>query len=84
MDPWQAVLQPADFVYHCSDCVVSHGHLPLLNRPRILSISFATCTASIPITKHALAWRTQEVFVGSKASLATLRFHPVDRKRREE
>jgi hypothetical protein len=44
-------------LYHCSDRVVSHGHLPLLNRPRISSISVATCTASTPLPSKR--WRTE-------------------------
>jgi hypothetical protein len=71
--PWQAVLQAAGFVYHCSDRVVSHGHLPLLDRPARI-VHFSRRARHLSITKHALAQRTEEVSVGSKRFA---RNHPV-------
>jgi hypothetical protein len=54
-NPWQAVLQPAGFVYYRSDRVVSHGYLPLLNRPVHIVHFFRDVHGIYPITQHA--WR---------------------------
>jgi hypothetical protein len=54
------LFQPAGSVYHCSDRVASHRHVPLLNLPPISSI-FATCTPSIPLP--SMLWRRERVGV---------------------
>ena len=47
-------------VYHCFDRVVIQGYLPLLTRPEHIVHFFRDVHAIYPITKEALAKRTQE------------------------
>jgi hypothetical protein len=48
------------FVYHCFDRVVIQGYLPLLTRPEHIVHFFRDVHGIYPITKHALAQRTQD------------------------
>jgi hypothetical protein len=48
------------FVYHCFDRIVVQGYLPLLTRPEHLVHFFRDVHGVYPITKEALAKRTQE------------------------
>ena len=48
------------FVYHCFDRVVIQGYLPLLTRPEHIVHFFRDVHAVYPITKQALAQRTQD------------------------
>jgi hypothetical protein len=47
-------------VYHCFDRIVIQGYLPLLTRPEPIVHFFRDVHAIYPITKEALAKRTQE------------------------
>jgi len=47
-------------VYHCFDRIVIQGYLPLLTRPEHIVHFFRDVHAIYPITKEALAKRTQE------------------------
>ena len=47
-------------VYHCFDRLVIQGHLPLLTRPDNIVYFFREVKGIYPITKQALAHRTQE------------------------
>jgi hypothetical protein len=47
-------------VYHCFDRIVSQGHLPRLTRPEHIVHFFGDVHGVYPITKEALAKRTQE------------------------
>ena len=47
-------------VYHCFDRVVIQGYLPLLNREEHIVYFFRDVHGIYPITKPALAQRTQE------------------------
>lgn len=48
------------FVYHCFDRIVIQGYLPLLTRPEHIVHFFRDVHGMYPITKDALAKRTQE------------------------
>lgn len=48
------------FVYHCFDRIVIQGYLPLLTRPEHIVHFFRDVHGVSPITKDALAKRTQE------------------------
>ena len=48
------------FVYHCFDRIVIQGYLPLLTRPAHIVHFFRDVHGLSPITKDALAKRTQE------------------------
>jgi hypothetical protein len=48
------------FVYHCFDRVVIQGYLPLLTRPEHIVHFFRDVHGIYPITKQALAQRTQD------------------------
>jgi hypothetical protein len=48
------------FVYHCFDRIVVQGYLPLLTRPEHIVHFFRDVHGIYPITKDALAKRTQE------------------------
>jgi hypothetical protein len=48
------------FVYHCFDHIVIQGYLPLLTRPEHIVHFFRDVHKIYPITKDALAKRTQE------------------------
>jgi len=48
------------FVYHCFDRIVVQGYLPLLTRPEHIVHFFRDVHHVYPITKDALAKRTQE------------------------
>jgi hypothetical protein len=48
------------FVYHCFDRIVIQGYLPLLTRPEHIVHFFRDVHGVYPITKDALAKRTQE------------------------
>jgi len=48
------------FVYHCFDRIVIQGYLPLLTRPEHIVHFFRDLHNVYPITKDALAKRTQE------------------------
>jgi len=48
------------FVYHCFDRIVIQGYLPLLTRPEHIVHFFRDVHGVYPITKEALAKRTQE------------------------
>ncbi len=48
------------FVYHCFDRIVIQGYLPLLTRPEHIVHFFRDVHKIYPITKPALAKRTQE------------------------
>ena len=48
------------FVYHCFDRIVIQGYLPLLTRPEHIVHFFRDVHKIYPITKEALAKRTQE------------------------
>jgi hypothetical protein len=48
------------FVYHCFDRIVVQGYLPLLTRPEHIVHFFRDVHDVYPITKEALAKRTQE------------------------
>ena len=48
------------FVYHCFDRIVVQGYLPLLTRPEHIVHFFRDVHHVYPITKQALARRTQE------------------------
>jgi hypothetical protein len=48
------------FVYHCFDRIVIQGYLPLLTRPEHIVHFFRDVHGIYPITKEALAKRTQE------------------------
>lgn len=48
------------FVYHCFDRIVIQGHLPLLTRPEHIVHFFRDVHGVYPLTKDALAKRTQE------------------------
>jgi len=48
------------FVYHCFDRIVIQGYLPLLTRPEHLVHFFRDVHDIYPLTKQALAKRTQE------------------------
>ena len=48
------------FVYHCFDRIVVQGYLPLLTRPEHIVHFFRDVHGVYPITKDALAKRTQE------------------------
>jgi hypothetical protein len=48
------------FVYHCFDRIVIQGYLPLLTRPEHIVHFFRDVHGVCPITKEALAKRTQE------------------------
>ena len=48
------------FVYHCFDRVVINGYLFGLSRPEQLSYFYRNVLGIEPITKEALAQRTQE------------------------
>src|SRR5216683_2554091 len=48
------------FVYHCFDRIVIQGYLPLLTRPEHIVHFFRDVHDVYPITKEALAKRTQE------------------------
>jgi hypothetical protein len=48
------------FVYHCFDRVVIQGYLPLLTREEHIVHFFRDVHGIYPITKEALATRTQE------------------------
>lgn len=48
------------FVYHCFDRVVIQGYLPLLTRPEHIVHFFRDVQGIYPITKEALAKRTNE------------------------
>src|SRR6266851_6640493 len=48
------------FVYHCFDRVVIQGYLPLLTREEHIVHFFRDVHGIYPITKEALAARTQE------------------------
>src|SRR6266545_4824366 len=48
------------FVYHCFDRIVIQGYLPLLTRPEHIVHFFRDVHKIYPITKQALAKRTQE------------------------
>jgi hypothetical protein len=48
------------FVYHCFDRIVVQGYLPLLTRPEHIVHFFRDVHGVYPITKEALAKRTQE------------------------
>jgi hypothetical protein len=48
------------FVYHCFDRIVGQGYLPLLTRPEHIGHFFRDVHGIYPITKEALAKRTQE------------------------
>src|SRR5437667_1899966 len=47
-------------VYHCFDRIVIQGYLPLLTRPEHIVHFFPDVHKIYPITKEALAKRTQE------------------------
>ena len=48
------------FVYHCFDRIVVQGYLPLLTRPEHIVHFFRDVHGVYPLTKEALAKRTQE------------------------
>lgn len=48
------------FVYHCVDRIVIQGYLPLLTRPEHIVHFFRDVHGVYPLTKEALAKRTQE------------------------
>jgi hypothetical protein len=48
------------FVYHCFDRIVIQGYLPLLTRPEHIVHFFRDVHKVYPITKDALAKRTQD------------------------
>ena len=48
------------FVYHCFDRIVIQGYLPLLTRPEHIVHFFRDVHGVYPLTKDALAKRTQE------------------------
>ena len=48
------------FVYHCFDRIVIQGYLPLLTREEHIVHFFRIVHGIYPITKQALAARTQE------------------------
>ena len=48
------------FVYHCFDRIVIQGYLPLLTRPEHIVHFFRDVHGVSPLTKDALAKRTQE------------------------
>ncbi len=48
------------FVYHCFDRIVIQGYLPLLTRPEHIVHFFRDVHDVYPITKDAMAKRTQE------------------------
>ena len=48
------------FVYHCFGRIVIQGYLPLLSRPAHLVHFFRDVHGLYPLTKEALAKRTQE------------------------
>ena len=48
------------FVYHCFDRIVIQGYLPLLTRPEHIVHFFRDVQGIYPITKQALAQRTQD------------------------
>jgi hypothetical protein len=48
------------FVYHCFDRIVIQGYLPLLTRPEHIVHFFRDVHGVYPLTKEALAKRTQE------------------------
>src|SRR5437870_5231671 len=48
------------FVYHCFDRIVIQGYLPLLTRPEHIVHFFRDVHGIYPITKQALAKRTNE------------------------
>jgi hypothetical protein len=48
------------FVYHCYDRIVIQGYLPLLTRPEHIVHFFRDVHGFYPITKQALAKRTDE------------------------
>src|SRR5580692_9372158 len=48
------------FVYHCFDRIVIQGYLPLLTRPAHVVHFFRDVHGIYPITKEALAKRTNE------------------------
>ena len=47
-------------VYHCFDRVIIQGYLPLLTRPEHIVHFFRDVHGIYPITKQALAQRTQD------------------------
>src|SRR6059036_2785975 len=48
------------FVYHCFDRLVIQGYLPLLTRPEHMVHFFRDVHGVYPVTKEALAKRTQD------------------------
>ena len=48
------------FVYHCFDRIVIQGYIPLLTRPEHIVYFFRDVHGIYPITKEALAKRTNE------------------------
>src|SRR4029453_17757285 len=48
------------FVYHCFDRIVIQGYLPLLTRPEHIVYFFRDVHHVYPVTKDALAKRTQD------------------------
>ena len=48
------------FIYHCFDRIVIQGYLPLLTRPEHIVHFFRDVQDVYPLTKDALAKRTQE------------------------
>jgi hypothetical protein len=62
------------FVYHCFDRIVIQGYLPLLTRPEHIVHFFRDVHGIYPITKQALAKRTNEYQRWWKLSRATIAF----------